>query len=80
MQIFGKHNLSNIAGAYTVCEWLGIKKEDFFETIKTFKSSIRYLEFVSSFEGSVVYQDFAHTPKNLRQVFMLLKNNFQVRS
>ncbi|WP_400262603.1 Mur ligase family protein [Sphingobacterium sp. SG20118] len=51
LQVFGKYNLSNIAGAYTVCEWLGIKKDDFFEAIKTFKSSIRYLEFVASFEG-----------------------------
>src|SRR5690606_4595375 len=52
LQIIGKQNLSNIAGAYTVCEWLGVKQEEFYEAIKDFKSSIRYLEFVSSEKGS----------------------------
>ncbi|AIM36272.1 peptidoglycan synthetase [Sphingobacterium sp. ML3W] len=76
LQVFGKYNLSNIAGAYTVCEWLGIKKDDFFEAIKTFKSSIRYLEFVASFEGSVVYQDFDHTPKKLKASIHAIKEQF----
>src|SRR5690606_16026572 len=39
LQVFGKLNLSNIAGAYTVCEWLGIKRIDFYEAIKDFRSS-----------------------------------------
>src|SRR5690606_21006955 len=56
LQVFGKLNLSNIAGAYTVCEWLGIKRVDFYEAIKDFKSSIRYLEFVASDNERVVYQ------------------------
>ena len=76
LQVFGKHNLSNIAGAYTVCEWLGVKKQEFFEAIKSFKSSIRYLEFVASQDGSVVYQDFAHTPAKLRWSIHAVKEQF----
>src|SRR5690606_5137456 len=41
LQIIGKQNLSNIAGAYTVCEWLGVKQEEFYEAIKDFKSTIK---------------------------------------
>ncbi|HMR19081.1 MAG TPA: Mur ligase family protein [Sphingobacterium sp.] len=78
LQIIGKQNLSNIAGAYTVCEWLGVKQEEFFEAIKDFKSSIRYLEFVSSANGSVVYQDFAHTPPKLKASIHAVKEQFPV--
>lgn len=76
LQVIGKQNLSNIAGAYTVCEWLGVKQEEFYEAIKDFKSSIRYLEFVSSEKGSVVYQDFVHTPLKLRSSIHAVKEQF----
>lgn len=76
LQIIGKQNLSNIAGAYTVCEWLGIKRAEFYESISSFKSSIRYLEFVKSDGQSVVYQDFAHTPTKLRSSIHAVKEQF----
>lgn len=76
LQIIGKQNLSNIAGAYTVCEWLGIKRGEFYESISDFKSSIRYLEFVKSEDGSVVYQDFAHTPSKLYTSIHAVKEQF----
>jgi len=76
LRIIGKQNLSNIAGAYTVCEWLGIKRDEFYEAISDFRSSIRYLEFVASANGSVVYQDFAHTPSKLRTSIHAVKEQF----
>jgi len=76
LQIIGKQNLSNIAGAYTVCEWLGVKRDEFYHAIKDFKSSIRYLEFVASDGESVVYQDFAHTPFKLKASIHAVKEQF----
>lgn len=76
LQVFGKLNLSNIAGAYTVCEWLGIKRVDFYEAIKDFKSSIRYLEFVASDNERVVYQDFLYSPYKLRTSIHAVKEQF----
>lgn len=76
LQVFGKHNLSNIAGAYTVCEWLGIKKKEFFDAIKSFNTSIRYLEFVASSEGSVVYQDYAYNADKVRSSIHAVKEQF----
>lgn len=76
LQVFGKLNLSNIAGAYTVCEWLRIKRADFYEAIKDFKSSIRYLEFVASDNESVVYQDFLISPYKLRTSIHAVKEQF----
>ncbi|MGO3306432.1 MAG: peptidoglycan synthetase, partial [Sphingobacterium sp.] len=76
LQIFGKLNLSNIAGAYTVCEWLGVKKADFYEAIKDFRSSIRYLEFVASNNETVVYQDYLYSPYKLRTSIHAVKEQF----
>ncbi len=76
LKVFGKHNLSNISGAFTVCEWLGVKRDEFYAAIQDFKSSIRYLEFVASQNGSVVYQDFAHTPSKLRSSIHAVKEQF----
>lgn len=76
LQVFGKHNLSNVVGAYTVCEWLGVTRSEFYESIGDFKSSIRHLEFVASNNGSVVYQDFAHTPSKVRQSIHAVKEQF----
>ncbi|WP_437921361.1 Mur ligase domain-containing protein [Sphingobacterium sp. LRF_L2] len=80
LQVFGKLNLSNIAGAYTVCEWLGVKRVEFYEAIKDFRSSIRYLEFVASDDESVVYQDFNYSPYKLRTSIHAVKEQFPDQS
>lgn len=76
LQVFGKLNLSNIAGAYTVCEWLGVKRADFYEIIRDFRSSVRYLEFVASNNESVVYQDFLTSPYKLETSVHAVKEQF----
>ena len=76
LRVFGKLNLSNISGAYTVCEWLGIKRTDFYNAIKDFRSSVRYLEFVASDNESVVYQDFVYSPYKLRTSIHAVKEQF----
>ncbi len=76
LQVFGKHNLSNIAGAFTVCEWLGVERDEFFAAIRQFKGATRRLEYVASDNDSVVYQDFAHTPAKLRASIHAIKEQF----
>lgn len=76
LQVFGKHNLSNIAAAFTVCEWLGVTREAFFTAIRQFKGASRRLEYVASDNDSVVYQDFAHTPAKLKASIHALKEQF----
>ncbi len=76
LQVFGRHNLSNIAAAFTVCEWLGVERDAFLAAIKQFKSASRRLEYVASNNDSVVYQDFAHTPAKLKASIQALKEQF----
>mgnify|MGYP000864309799 CR=1 FL=1 len=76
LQVFGKHNLSNIAAAFTVCDWLGVERDSFYEAIKQFRGASRRLEYVASDDESVVYQDFAHTPTKLKASIQALKEQF----
>lgn len=76
LQIFGKHNLSNLAGAFTVCEWLGISREDFYQAIGSFKGAARRLEYVADYAGSVVYKDFAHSPSKVRASIDAVKEQY----
>lgn len=76
LQVFGRHNLSNIAAAFSVCEWLGVQRDEFYAAIRQFKGATRRLEYVASDNDSVVYQDFAHTPAKLRASIHALKEQF----
>lgn len=76
LQVFGRYNLSNIAGAYSVCEWLGITRTDFYEAIQSFKGASRRLEYVNGNNDSVVYQDFAHSPSKVINAIRALKEQY----
>src|SRR5690606_31726720 len=76
LQVFGRHNLSNIAAAFTVCDWLGVSRDAFYTAIRNFKGASRRLEYVASDNDSVVYQDFAHTPSKLKASIHALKEQF----
>ncbi|MGB1207188.1 MAG: UDP-N-acetylmuramate--L-alanine ligase [Chitinophagales bacterium] len=66
LQIFGRHNLLNLAGAKLVCEALGIAEEQFFEAIQHFKGAARRLELIGENETCSVYKDFAHAPSKVK--------------
>ncbi len=76
LQVFGKHNLSNVAAAFTVCEWLGISRASFYEAITSYKNASRRLEYVTRRGDSVVYQDFVHTPAKLKASIHAVKEQF----
>lgn len=76
LQVFGRHNLSNLAAAYTVCEWIGISRDEFYDAIKSFKGAARRLEFVTSNNDSVVYKDFAHTPSKVTASVRAVKEQY----
>ncbi|MBT8304821.1 MAG: peptidoglycan synthetase, partial [Bacteroidia bacterium] len=44
IEVFGKHNLNNLAGAKWICQNMGIDEDDFYEAIATFKGASKRLE------------------------------------
>jgi UDP-N-acetylmuramate: L-alanyl-gamma-D-glutamyl-meso-diaminopimelate ligase len=79
LNIFGEHNLQNLAGARMVCHELEITDEQFHEAISTFKGSARRLERIAENDESVVFYDFAHSPSKLKATTAAVKAQFPER-
>lgn len=62
LEVFGRHNLSNLAGAKWICQQLGVDEADFYEAIAGFKGASKRLELLGEGKGNLVYKDFAHSP------------------
>lgn len=79
LEIFGEHNLQNIAGAKLVCNELGISNEQFYEAISGFKGSSRRLEVIAENDKTTVFYDFAHSPSKLKATTQAVKDQFSNR-
>ncbi|MCX6213570.1 Mur ligase family protein [Spirosoma sp.] len=79
IQVFGQHNLKNIAGAMTVCDRIGITEDQFYEAIPTFKPVAMRLEKVAEKGGRVLYRDFAHSPAKVEATTEAMKQQFTGR-
>lgn len=66
LQIFGEHNLQNIAAACLVCKQLGVKESDFYAALEDFKGAANRLQKIAETPDSIAYKDFAHSPSKLK--------------
>ena len=65
LNIFGKHNLSNIAGAKWICQLMGVDASDFYEALPSFKGALKRLECIAKGETALLFKDFAHAPSKV---------------
>ena len=79
IEIFGKHNLNNLAGAKWICQHMGIDENDFYEAISTFQGASKRLEKIAETETSIAYKDFAHSPSKVLATTNALKNQYPDR-
>lgn len=79
VEVFGKHNLSNLAGAKWICQHMGVDEEDFYEAIASFKGASKRLEKIASNQKTVVYKDFAHSPSKVKATTAAVKNQYESR-
>ncbi|MCL2435006.1 MAG: Mur ligase family protein [Lentimicrobiaceae bacterium] len=79
LQIFGKHNLTNINAARLACNAIGISNEQFYDAIQTFKGASNRLELLRKNETCAVFKDFAHSPSKLKATVEALKAQFPHR-
>ena len=76
LEVFGKHNLSNLSGAKWVCQNMGIDEEDFYEAIASFKGAAKRLEKIAETKSSVVFKDFAHSPSKVLATTEAVKKQY----
>ncbi|KGK30253.1 UDP-N-acetylmuramate--L-alanine ligase [Cellulophaga sp. E6(2014)] len=76
IEVFGKHNLSNLAGAKWICQNMGIDEDDFYEAIGTFKGASKRLEKITESPTCIVYKDFAHSPSKVAATTKAVKEQY----
>ena len=79
IEVFGKHNLSNLAGAKWICQNMGVDEDDFYEAIATFKGASKRLEKIAEGNTSIAYKDFAHSPSKVAATTKAVKEQYPNR-
>ncbi len=79
IEVFGKHNLSNLAGAKWICQNMGVDEDDFYEAIATFSGASKRLEKIAEGKSSVAYKDFAHSPSKVAATTKAVKEQYENR-
>ena len=80
IEVFGKHNLNNLAGAKWICQHMGIDEADFYEAIATFKGASKRLEKIAESKTAVAYKDFAHSPSKVAATTKAVKEQYANRT
>lgn len=79
IEVFGKHNLNNLAGAKWICQNMGVDEDDFYEAIASFKGASKRLEKIAESSGKVAYKDFAHSPSKVRATTKAVREQYPNR-
>lgn len=80
VEIFGKHNLNNLAGAKWICQHMGVDEDDFYEAIASFKGASKRLEKIGEGKNSIAFKDFAHSPSKVQATTNAVKEQFPDRT
>ena len=76
LEVFGAHNLNNLAGAKWICQHMGIDEADFHEAIGSFSGASKRLEKIVSYKSTDIYKDFAHAPSKVTATTIAVKSQY----
>lgn len=79
IEVFGRHNLNNLAGAKWICQQMGVDEADFYEAIASFKGASKRMEKIAELGSMVVYKDFAHSPSKVRATTLAVREQYPDR-
>lgn len=80
IEVFGAHNLNNLAGAKWICQNMGVDEADFYEAIASFKGASKRLEKIAENKYNVAYKDFAHSPSKVSATTKAVKEQYPDRT
>ncbi|MBZ9629382.1 Mur ligase domain-containing protein [Salegentibacter sp. LM13S] len=76
LEIFGKHNMNNLAGAKWICQHMGIDEDDFYEAMMEFEGASRRLEMIFKGDNGIIFKDFAHSPSKVKASTQAVKEQY----
>mgnify|MGYP001942697054 CR=1 FL=1 len=80
LEIFGNHNLENLAGAKWICQHMGVDEDDFYEAVASFSGASKRLEKIVENTSTVIYKDFAHSPSKVAATTKAVKEQYANRT
>jgi UDP-N-acetylmuramate: L-alanyl-gamma-D-glutamyl-meso-diaminopimelate ligase len=80
IEVFGAHNLNNLAGAKWICQCMGVDEAEFYEAIASFKGASKRLEKIAESQNKVAYKDFAHSPSKVSATTKAVKEQYPDRT
>lgn len=80
IEVFGAHNLNNLAGAKWICQNMGVDEAEFYQAIATFKGASKRLEKIAESTSKVAYKDFAHSPSKVAATTKAVKEQYPDRT
>ncbi|MHB0754279.1 UDP-N-acetylmuramate--L-alanine ligase [Polaribacter sp. M15] len=80
LEIFGTHNLQNLAGAKWICQHMGIDEDDFYEAIASFSGASKRLEKIAESTSTVIFKDFAHSPSKVAATTKAVKEQYSEKT
>ena len=75
LQIFGKHNLSNLEAARWICLEMGLQEDEFYDAISSFKGAQNRMERIGG-QHVHVFRDFAHAPSKVKAAVAALAEQY----
>ena len=79
LSLLGRHNVFNAAGCFGMAMALGMSEEKIREGLISFKGVKRRLELKGTLRGALIYDDYAHHPKEIEATLAAIKGTFQDR-
>lgn len=76
LQVIGRHNLSNLAGAAEICRLQGISPGDYWKSMQDFSGASLRLEKIWDQDGKIVFRDFAHSPSKVNATVKAVEELF----
>ena len=77
INLLGKHNVLNATATFAVGLLLNIKIERIKKSLISFSGVQRRLTLIYNNKNSLIYDDYAHHPTEIKAVLSACKNNFK---
>ena len=75
LQVFGKHNLSNLEAARWICLEMGLQEDDFHDAIASFTGAQNRMQRLAG-SSIPVFRDFAHAPSKVQAAVAALAEQY----
>ncbi len=73
LSIPGPHNVSNALACIALCDSYGIDKSDMKSALKKYTGAHRRFEYVGTYNGASIYDDYGHHPTEIKATAVALK-------